>query len=465
MNRAVKKYGLSLFMFRRDIRLYDNTGLLRACGESGSVIPSFFFHEDLTDESSRKFRPNLMQFMLESLSELEGDLKSRGQRLYLFYGEDLYKEFEKVITGEKIEAVYVNEDYTPYSVKRDKRLSSICRKRGVDFISCFDLLLTRPGDVLTADGAPYRKFTPFYKKAGKKEIAKPVQATDHNFYRAEVKGSRPLGFISGALSCRNKFLAQRGCRSSAVRTLRGIENFRSYKEQRDFPSAPGTTQLSAHLKFGTVSVREVYWAVRDRLGADHAMISQLFWRDFYAAVAYFFPHVFQRSFNDKYENIRWENSEEKFCAWRDGKTGFPIVDAGMRQLNKTGWMHNRVRMIVASFLTKDLHVHWRWGERYFASRLVDYDSCSNNGGWQWAASTGADSQPYFRIFNPWRQQRKFDPDAAYIKKWVPELKKLSPAEIHGIYLRSEGSVVKGYPSPVVDHAAESRRSKEIYAGR
>lgn len=412
---AMKKYGLSLFIFRRDMRIYDNTGLLRACRESRSVIPSFFFHEDLVDRNSQKFRPNLIQFMLESLVELEGVLKAARSRLYLFYRDDFYKEFERVVAGKKIDAVYINEDYTPYSIKRDEKLGNICRRHKVAFISCFDLLLTRPGDVLTESETPYRMFTSFYKKAEERDIAEPAKTTVHNFYNADVGGCKPIGFIYDVLNNKNKFLAQRGGRLNSVRILSNIENFRDYKKQRDFPSIDGTTQLSAHLKFGTVSVREVYWAVRGRFGLDHPIISELFWRDFYASISYFFPYVFCRSFSDKYKNIEWENNEEKFHAWCDGNTGFPIVDAGMRQLNKTGWVHNRIRMIVASFLTKDLHVDWRWGEKYFASKLVDYDPCSNNGGWQWAASTGASSQPYFRIFNPWIQQRKFDPDTIYIK--------------------------------------------------
>ncbi len=459
----MKKYGLSLFIFRRDMRIYDNKGLLRACRESKLVIPSFFFHEDLIDINGQKFRPNLIQFMLESLIELEGVLKAARSRLYLFYGDNFYKEFEKVVAGERIEAVYVNEDYTPYSIKRDKKLGSICRRHRVDFISCFDLLLTRPGDVLTESGTPYRMFTSFYKKAEERDIAEPAETAVHNFYSADVVGSKSVGFIYDVLNYKNKFLAQQGGRSNSVRILSSIESFKNYKEQRDLPSVNGTTQLSAHLKFGTVSVREVYWTVRGRLGSDHPIISELFWRDFYASISYFFPYVFYRSFSDKYKDIEWKNDEAKFQAWCDGNTGFPIVDAGMRQLNKTGWMHNRIRMIAASFLTKDLHVDWRWGEKYFASKLVDYDPCSNNGGWQWAASTGASSQPYFRIFNPWIQQKKFDPDTIYIKKWLPELNELTPKEIHDMHLRKAGPIIRQYPSPIVDHRIEARRSKEIYA--
>lgn len=456
---TVKKYRLSLFIFRRDLRLYDNTGLIQACGESKAVIPSFFFHEDLIDKNSSKFRPNLIQFMLESLIELDKDLRAFGSGLYCFYG-NYYKDFEKLITSENITAVYINEDYTPYSIRRDRELKKICIRNGVDLKSCFDLLLCRPGDVLTGDGKPYRVFTSFYNKARIKEIVKPAKIVYKNLYRQVIKDCKPTSFFAEMLALKNDSLAQRGGRSNSARIIRNIENFEDYNKERDFPSFQGTTKLSAHLKFGTVSVREVYWAVRSKLGVDNLIIAELFWRDFYGALSYFFPHVFGHPFNKKYENIRWENDGEKFLAWGEGKTGFPIVDAGMRQLNKTGWMHNRVRMIVASFLTKDIHVDWRWGEKYFASKLVDYDPCSNNGGWQWAASTGADSQPYFRIFNPWRQQEKFDSKAIYIKKWLPELAGLSANKIHN--LSNFGSTVEKYPLPIVEHKVEGQRSKEIY---
>ena len=203
--------------------------------------------------------------------------------------------------------------------------------------------------------------------------------------------------------------------------------------------------------------------MRNKLGFNNQLITELFWRDFYTHLTHFFPYVFGHSFNKKYELLKWENDKKKFSAWCEGRTGFPIVDAGMRQLNKTGWMHNRVRMIVASFLTKDLHIDWRWGEKYFSSKLVDYDPSSNNGGWQWAASTGADAQPYFRIFNPWRQQERFDPDALYIKEWIPELSDLTPKEIHNLNQNDIFSkTFVDYTYPIVDHKIESEKSKDLY---
>ena len=452
-----KKYKTSLFLFRRDLRLIDNTSLIKACSESEKVIPAFFLQKDLIDLGSKKYRPNLLQFMYESLIDLDSSLKAVGSGIYLFYIDD----FEKVLKANKIEAVYLNEDITPYSIKRDKKLEALCVKNKTRFHSCSDLYLTRPGDVMTGDGRPYKVFTAFYSKAKKEKIVKPSAKSIKNFLNTKLNGQIPVKKFKDFLAPENKEIKQRGGRTNSLKIIKKIENFNDYNNQRDFPSISGTTQLSAHLKFGTVSVREVYHAAKSKLKSENRLITELFWRDFYAQLTYFFPYVFKGAFNKKYDKLKWKNNKNQFDAWCSGQTGFPIVDAGMRQLNNTGWMHNRVRMITASFLTKDLHIDWKWGERYFASKLVDYDPSSNNGGWQWAASTGADAQPYFRIFNPWRQQERFDPDAEYIKKWVPELSDLTPKEIHN--LDKENSLFsKNYPKPIVDHRLEAEKSKEIY---
>ncbi len=455
---ASKKYGKSLFIFRRDLRLEDNTGLIEACSQSDNVIPSFFFYNDLLDPDSDKFRPNLIQFMNESLIDLSKQLEKTGARLNVFYGKSFFNEFEKVIMDEAIEAVFVNEDYTPYSKRRDNRLREICSEYSTDFHSFSDYLLTKPGDVLTKEGNPYRVFTPFFKAAS---LIKIEKASKNNFknYKYLKNRSKDLTPLS-ELFIKNRSIAQKGGRNEAIKRLNNIERLNNYKEIRNYPDIDGTTRLSAHIKFGTLSIREVYWYIRENLGLDSQLVSELFWRDFYAHLVNYFPYVFQKAFNLKYEKIKWENDIKKFEAWCSGNTGFPIVDAGMWQLNKTGWMHNRVRMIVASFLTKDLHIDWRWGEKYFATKLVDYDPCSNNGGWQWAASTGADAQPYFRIFNPWRQQERFDPEAKYIKKWVPELKGLSAIEIHN---PEKGRLFSSnYPPPIIDHRTEAEKAKEMY---
>jgi len=455
---ASKKYRNSLFIFRRDLRLEDNTALIEACKLSDKVILSFFFYNDLLDPGSDKFRPNLIQFMYESLMDLSGQLEKNGSRLNVFYGKSLLKEFEKIVKENEIDAVFVNEDYTPYGKRRDAALKNICLENNIDFHSCFDYLLTRPGDVLTKEDKPYKVFTPFFKAASLFNIYKPAKNNykNYKYLKSCNKDLTPLT----RLFVNNEFIAQKGGRKEAHKRFNVIKKLNDYKDIRNFPYKEGTTGLSAHIKFGTVSIREVYWSVRKQLGNDSQLITELFWRDFYAHLAYFFPYVFGHSFNPKYEKIEWSHNRQEYDAWCSGNTGFPIVDAGMRQLNTTGWMHNRVRMIVASFLTKDLHIDWRWGEQYFASKLVDYDPCSNNGGWQWAASTGADAQPYFRIFNPWRQQERFDKDAEYIKKWVPELSGLSALEIHN---PEKGSLfTSNYPLPIINHKIEAAKAKEIY---
>jgi len=461
MNQKKRKYKLSVFLFRRDLRLHDNTALIEACENSETVVPCFLLDRLLLEKDSERYRPNLIQFMFESLRELNKSLESRGSRLYLFDGEDMFREFERLIKILNPEAVFLNEDYTPYSLKRDRKLADICSSSNVDFNQGFDLLLTKPGEVLNNDGQPYRVYSWFFKTAGSLRVRKNRKNNYRNFYSSGIESSRSKKILDELQFSTNDSLAQRGGREKALIRLNNIEDYSHYNEKRDIPSEDATTMLSAHLKFGTVSVREFYWKVKNCLGSENRLLGELYWRDFFAHLAFFYPHVFRSAFNEKYSDLKWENDAEKFGHWCEGKTGFPIVDAGMRQLNKTGWMHNRIRMIVASFLTKDLHIDWKWGERYFASTLVDYDPCSNNGGWQWAASTGADSQPYFRIFNPWRQQERFDPDALYIKRYIPEIKMLGSSAIHNIYMgKYRGN--SDYPAPIVDHEREAKIAKETY---
>ena len=455
------KYKLSLFIFRRDLRLHDNTALIKACRNSEAVVPCFFLDGELLNRDGKKYRPNLVQFMFESLRELNRSLESRGSRLYLFYGKDIYTEFEKLLSSKSPEAVFLNEDYTPYSLRRDRKLEDICSSRKVDFNSSFDLLLSRPGEVLNNDDEPYRVYSWFFKTARSLRVGKTRKNGYRNFYGSNIERSETTEILDELRFSKNDQLAQRGGRENGLKRLNNIENYSDYNEKRDIPSEDATTMLSAHLKFGTISVREFYWKVRNSLGPGNRLINELYWRDFFAHLAWFFPSVFSRAFNKKYSDLEWENDNGKFEKWCNGLTGFPIVDAGMRQLNTTGWMHNRLRMIVASFLTKDLHVDWRWGERYFASKLVDYDPCSNNGGWQWAASTGADSQPYFRIFNPWRQQQRFDPEAIYIKEYVHELKNVDPSVIHNLY-KGQKTEIADYPLPIVDHGVEAGKAREMY---
>jgi deoxyribodipyrimidine photo-lyase len=322
------------------------------------------------------------------------------------------------------------------------------------------VLLHEPGDVLKDDGRPYTIFSHFFRKARSIPV-RPVNAARVNNLTNLRVASEQHEVLNYDLQDRIAQRSTRGGRSTALEVLASLRNFAQYKTEREYPAKSATTRLSAHNKFGTCSIREVYHSVVNELGGEHQLTAELFWRDFYSHIAYFFPHVFGHPFHPKYDALAWDTASKKFDAWCAGRTGFPIVDAGMRELNATGFMHNRVRMIVASFLTKDLHIDWRWGERYFAQKLVDYDPAVNNGNWQWCASTGCDAQPYFRIFNPWLQQRRYDPDCSYIKAWIPELRSIVTALIHSPD-KLKDAAIPGYPAPIVDHATESKRAKEAY---
>lgn len=448
-----KLYQKALFIFRRDLRLEDNTGLIFALEKAKEVIPCFIFTKTQIDNNPYRSEPCL-QFMLESIEDLEKSLQKKKGHLYLFYG--MIKEtLEKCIKELGIEAVVVNRDYTPYSVKRDEAIAKFCKNHNIAFHSLDDALLHPPEETLKADGKPYTVFTPFYHNALKINAISPAFNSHSNYY------SLPISFAQTSSTLHEKILPNRsltlkGGRENCLKILKNLKSFSDYSLTRDLPAQDATTHLSSHLKFTTCSIREIYQAILKNLGADSGLIRALYWRDFFTSIAFHFPHVFTGCFHTKYDKLKWSQDEEVFEKWCSGNTGFPIVDAGMRELNETGFMHNRLRMITASFLVKDLHIDWRWGEKYFATKLVDYDPAVNNGNWQWAASTGCDAQPYFRIFNPWLQSAKFDPDCTYIKRWVPELRDLSPDVIHKWYLEKYHKECPSYPSPVLDHTKESK---------
>lgn len=449
----------AIFIFRRDLRLHDNTALIQALNNAKMVIPCFVFDPRQIGKENAYASNNCIQFMIESLQDLEIQLHKKKAKLYLFYGES-EKIIEKIIKQEKADAVYVNRDYTPFSIQRDAALEKIAEKNNAIFFSCDDLLLNKPENIATTTGKPYSVFTAFYKRSKQEPIFKPIDCVHKNFYSDPIKGEESDKIFKKILKSENKLIHVRGGRANALNLLKNLKSLNDYKKTRDYP-AMRTSNLSAHHKFGTISIRESFFAIRQTLGNNHLLLQQLYWRDFFTYVAFYSPFVFGLPFHEKYTKLPWNKSTKDFKAWCEGKTGFPIVDAGMRQLNETGYMHNRVRMIVASFLTKDLHINWLWGEKYFAQQLVDYDPCVNNGNWQWAASTGCDAQPYFRIFNPWLQQKKFDNECEYIKRWVPELKTTDPKIIHTWY-KQNSPAIKNYPRPMVDHKIESKKAKEAY---
>lgn len=447
----------TLFIHRRDLRLIDNTALNEARKQGNPVIGCFILNPEQVEEQPYR-SSNAIQFMVASLQELQEEYEERGGRLHIFYG-DPAEVVEQLIQEEGVRDIYFNKDYTPFSKKRDERIVDVAKKYSVSVHQYDDALLTAPGEVCKDDGTPYSVFTPFFKKAFEIEIPKLASLEQGTFYAQNIASSYK-GSLEDCIPGKNAHILLQGGRKEGLRLIRELEDIKKYKDERDFPYKKKTSHLSAHHKFGTVSIRETYWGAKAHMSKREDFIRELYWRDFYTHLAYHFPHVFEGAFMSQYQDVKWDWDEEKFDAWKDGKTGFPIVDAGMRELKETGYMHNRVRMIVASFLTKDLHISWQWGERYFATQLTDYDPCVNNGSWQWAASTGADAAPYFRIFNPWLQQKKFDPDAQYIKKWVPELADASPEEIHK---GDTKRISLSYREPMLDHKKEAEEAKRRFA--
>ncbi|MCA9401557.1 MAG: deoxyribodipyrimidine photo-lyase [Candidatus Omnitrophica bacterium] len=451
------KYNISIVIFRRDLRLEDNTALLEALEHSRAVLPVFIFDPRQLKKHEYFSQPGF-QFMIQSLRELDAALRIRGGRLFTFAG-DPQVILQKLINDLSVDAVFVNEDYTPFSINRDLSLAHLCQSKNVAFISRMDALLIDPRGIKKNDGGVYTVFTPFYNKAVTFDISLPRKNNDKNFFNQTV-GFADEGLLQAYLPAENKDITITGGRASALKVLKRIKDFKNYQDIRDYPSIEGTTHLSAHHKFGTVSIREVFHKMTESLGRQHPLVRQLYWRDFFTHIGFHYPYVLGEAFQEKYQNIPWEDRPEAFQAWREGRTGFPIVDAGMRELNTTGYMHNRLRMITASFIVKDLQVDWRLGEKYFATKLVDYDPLVNNGSWQWAASTGCDAQPYFRIFNPWLQQAKFDPDAVYIKRWIPEIKDIVSNDLHHYYKRTEP--FPNYPLPIVDHKEATALTKRLF---
>lgn len=444
----------SIFLFRRDLRVHDNSGLIKALKESQEVIPVFNFDPRQTGKHEYFSQPGF-QFLMGSLLDLEEQLNRFGSKLQVLKGLP-WNSLPTHVKAWGVQAVYANRDYTPFSIERDQKLKNVLAEQGIAFHLIDDALLLPPELGLKDDGTPYTVFTPFYKRNSAIPVS-PVQSIPEGLGILSQQSFPGSMDVNNVFESQDQLSATPG-RKGALAILQDIRSFSSYGQDRDIPAMNSTTRLSAHLKFGTCSIREAYHFVARTLGYSHPLIRQLYWRDFYTHIAYHFPHVFGAAFKPSYEVVEWEEDPESLNRWKQGETGFPIVDAGIRELLETGFMHNRVRMIVASFLTKHLLIDWREGERYFARYLLDYDPSVNNGNWQWAASTGCDAQPYFRIFNPWLQQTKFDPDATYIKKWIPELKDFSGMQIHQL----ETVGVTGYPVPMIEHSFARMRAIERY---
>ena len=448
----------TIFIFRRDLRLFDNNGLFHAIKNYDKIIPIFIFTpEQVTDKNKFKSE-NAIQFMVESLRELDSDLRKYKSKLHLFYGDNI-KVLKKIIKKIDVKAIVFNMDYTMYALKRDKSIEKLCKENEIECSIIEDYLLEKMGTFNKNDGNPYTVFTPFKNNGLKFAVDKPNKYKIKNLTR-----SNKLLTTDYIKYTENPNALVRGGRKLALFMLDRVNDQKKYNKTRNTVSLK-TTRLSAYIKFGCVSIREVFWKFKKDLGLKNDLIGQLYWREFYYYIAYHFPRVLMgENYNKKYDKLKWTNSKSKFIKWSKGETGYPIVDAGMRELNETGYMHNRARLITSNFLNRMLGMDWRIGEMYFATKLLDYDPSVNNGNWQWIASTGVDPKPYFqRLFNPWLQSKKYDSDAKYIKKWVPELEKVPANEIHEWYKYYKN--YDNYIKPIVDYKEARKASIKMYTNK
>jgi deoxyribodipyrimidine photo-lyase len=452
-------YKKGLFIFRRDLRITDNKGLLKASEMCESIIPIFIFTpEQVTEKNSYKSN-NSVNFMIESLIDLKLQINNSNGKLITFYGSNT-DILNYLIKDQDINCIFFNLDYTPYSIKRDTEIIELCKKNNISCITTHDQYLTPPDSILNGSGKPYEKFTPYYNKAKLTKVDKPEKYKKIKFINSVKVFKYTIGLEDAfnKFTKKNPYVQIHGGRNEALKKLElSVKSQKDYTNTRDILKNY-TSMLSAYIKFGCISIREVYNSFLENTD----FLRELYWRDFYGSIVYNFPYVIGNSQKEKYDKIVWKKSTKLFNLWCEGNTGFPVVDAGMRQLNTTGYMHNRCRMIVSSFLIKILHIDWRKGEKYFSQKLIDYDVASNNGGWQWSAGSGADSQQYNRIFNPFTQGYNYDQDCEYIKRWIPELKDVPNKDIHKWDTEYINYKNINYPSPIVDYKKEREKAIEIY---
>ena len=464
----------ALVWFRRDLRCEDHAALHAALTAHRQVFCTFVFDTDILERLPSR-HDRRVEFIWASVRELALRLKAAGGGLTVLHGS-AQVEVPALAARLGVGAVYANHDYEPQAVARDQHVARSLKEHGIAFWTRKDQVIFEKDEVLTRGGTPFSVFTP-YKKAWLAKI-EPYFVKSYPVDRwcarlaappeAHMPSLAVLGFASTDLDSLGIAPGMSGARSLFEDFMARIH---AYDERRDFPAVKGPSYLSVHLRFGTISVRELARAALEAPGTGPAAwLNELVWRDFYFMILHHFPHVVHRAFRAAFDALSFENDERLFAAWCEGRTGYPLVDAAMRQLNRTGYMHNRLRMLTASFLVKDLLVDWRWGERYFAERLNDFDLAANNGGWQWAASTGCDAQPYFRIFNPVTQSRRFDPDGRFIRRYVTELAGCDDAAIHAPWLmgseeQKKAGVIIGtdYPAPVIDHGEARRKALALYA--
>ena len=419
---------MTIFWFRRDLRLFDNTGLNLSLLKSKDVQPIFIFDDDIIDELP-KDDPRL-NFIYHELFKINKELVSYNSSLKIFHGNPL-EIFKQLLKENPELEVYTNRDYEPYAIARDEEINQLLSENGSRLISCKDQVIFEKNEVVKNDGLPYTVFTPFKNKwlakFNEEGLHLELNLKSENFNDSNHE------FTS---------LEELGLEKSSIKVPPfGLDKVHNYEETRNFPFLDSTSKIGPHLRFGTVSIREIISKVKD---LNDTYLSELVWREFFMQILWHFPKVVHENFRAKYNFIKWRNNKEEFEKWCKGETGYPLVDAGMRELNKTGFMHNRVRMVTAGFLCKHLLIDWRWGEAYFAKKLLDYELSSNNGNWQWSAGTGCDAAPYFRVFNPTEQIKKFDKQNSYINKWIKNLNEFS------------------YPDPIVEHSFARNRAIASY---
>ncbi|PSR53623.1 deoxyribodipyrimidine photolyase [Adhaeribacter arboris] len=424
---------VSIFWFRRDLRLTDNAGLYHALKVGIPVIPLFIYDSDILEQLSDR-EDRRVQFIHQAIESLAESLQLLGSYLLVKHGKPL-EIFSQLIQEKKIAAVYTNHDYEPYAQQRDAAVEHYLNKHAIPFHTYKDQVIFEKSEITKPDGKPYTVFTPY-----KKRWLNTVNSFYVKSYPTEKYTSQFVTMPPEPLPT----LKDLGFRETDLRTPgKSVTEkiIAHYDKTRDYPALAGTSRLSVHLRFGTISIRQTVQLAQK---LNVTWLNELIWRDFYHMILYHFPHVESGAFKPAYDYIPWQNNENHFAHWCAGNTGYPLVDAGMRELNVTGFMHNRVRMVVASFLCKHLLIDWRWGEAYFAAKLLDYDLAANNGGWQWAAGSGCDAAPYFRVFSPLAQLQKFDKQYLYVKKWVPEWES------------------SNYSKPLVDHEFARKRAINTY---
>lgn len=454
-----KSFENGLFIFRRDLRIIDNNGLNLLNEKCKNIYTIFIFTPEQVGSTNKYKSDNSVQFMIESLEDLSKKINSFGGHLYTFYGNN-NKVISDCIKAFNINVVCFNLDYSPYARERDADIIKLCEKMKTYVMYDYDYYLHDPDSIKTGSGTPYLKFTPYYENALKKKVENPASAR-----KLHLKSSNT--YIPNKISLQqalNKFtkinpdILVHGGRNEAIKQMKiAAKNIKHYSQTRDELDKP-TSQLSAFIKFGCVSIREVYYHFK----SNKSFIRQLYWRDFYGQILYHYPRVLGHALQSKYDKIKWHHNEKWLNAWKKGNTGIPIVDASQRQLLQTGWTHNRGRMISSSILTKILLIDWKEGEKFYAQHLVDYDVANNNGGWTWSAGVGVDAQPWFRYFNPYTQSKDHDSKCEYIKRWIPELKDIPNEDIHNWDTAWEKHKDCSYPKPIVNFSEQREKSLKMY---